>query len=57
VQKPEKKRLLPRPRRKWEDDINVDLQEVRWDMEWNNLDQNRNRLRELLNAVMKFRVL
>ena len=31
VGKPEEKRLLGRPRRKWEDNIKMDLQEVGWD--------------------------
>jgi hypothetical protein len=46
-----------RPRRRWEDDIKMDLQEmVRGGMDWIALAQDRDRLRGLVNAVMNFRV-
>jgi hypothetical protein len=40
---PEEKRPLRRPRRKWEDNINMDLQEVGWGMAWIDLAQHRDR--------------
>jgi len=50
---PEGKRLLGRPRRRWEDNIKMDLQEVEcWAMEWIELSQDRNRWRALVKAVM-----
>ena len=48
------KRPLGRPRRRWEDNIRMDLQEVRCvGMDWIELAQNRDRWRALVNAVMK----
>jgi hypothetical protein len=42
VGKPERKRLLGRPRRRWEDKIKMDLGELGWgDMEWIDLAQVR----------------
>jgi hypothetical protein len=56
VRKPEGKRLLGRSRRRWEDNIKMDLQEVGWrGMEWIGLAQDRDRWRALVNAVMKMR--
>ena len=53
VGKPEGKRPLGRPRRRWEDNINVDLQEVGCGgMDWIELAQDRDRWRALVNAVM-----
>jgi hypothetical protein len=58
VEKPEGKRLLGRPRRRWEDNIQLDLQEVECGgMDWIDLAQNRDRCRALVNAVMNLRVL
>jgi hypothetical protein len=58
VGKQERKRPLGRPRRKWVDDIKMDLREIRWDaMDWIGLAQNRDQWRTLLNAVMNLRVL
>ena len=55
--KPEGKRPLGRPRRTWEDNIEMDLQEVGClCMDWIDLAQDRDRLRALVNAVMNFRV-
>jgi hypothetical protein len=57
VGKPERRRLLGRPRRKWEDNINMDLQEVGCGgTDLIELAQDRNRWRVLVNAVMNFRV-
>jgi len=57
VGKPEGKRPLGRPRRIWEDNIKVDLQEVGCGgMDWIELAQNKDKLRGLVNAVMNFRV-
>jgi hypothetical protein len=57
VEKPEGKRPLGRPRRRWEDNIKADLQEVgSRNMDWIGLSQDRDRWRELVNAVMNFRV-
>ena len=57
VGKPEGKRPLGRPRRRWEDNIKVDLQEVGCGgMGWIELAQDRDRWRALVNAVMKVRV-
>jgi len=51
------KELLGRPRRRWEDDIKMDLQEVGGgDMDWIELAQDRNRWRALVTAVMNLRV-
>jgi len=55
--KPERKRPLGRPRRRWEDNIEMDLQEVGWwGMDWDDLAQVRDRGRALVNAVMNLRV-
>ena len=46
-----------RPRRRWENNVKMDLQEVGGGgMDWIDLAQDRNRLRVLLNAVMSLRV-
>jgi len=57
VGKPEGKRSLGRPRRRWEDNIKVDLQKVGcWGMDWIDLAQDRDRWRAFVNTVMNFRV-
>jgi hypothetical protein len=57
VGKPEGKRPLGRPRRRWKDNIKMDLQEVgRGGMDWIDLAQDRDKWRELVNAVMNLRV-
>jgi hypothetical protein len=54
---PEGRRPLGRPRRRWEDNIKMDLREVGWGgMDWINLAQDRDRCRALVNAVMNLRV-
>ena len=58
VGKPEGKRPLGRPRRRWEDNIKTYLQEVGCrGMDWIDLAQDRDSWRALVNAVMKLRVL
>ena len=55
--KPEVKRPLERPRRRWEDNIMMDLQEVGCGgMDWIELAQDRDRWRALLNGVMNLRI-
>ena len=57
VGKPERKRPLGRPRRRWEDNIKMDLQELGFGgMDWNELAQDRDRWRALVNDVMNLRV-
>ena len=57
VGKPEGRRPLGRPRRRWVDDIRTDLQEVGFVyMDWIGLAQDRDRWRTLVSAVMNLRV-
>jgi hypothetical protein len=57
VGKTEGKRPLERPRRRWENNIKMYLQEVGCEvMDWIELDQDRDRRRVLVNAVMNLRV-
>ena len=57
VGKPEGKRPLGRPRRRWEDSINMDLQEVGGGHEdWMELAQDRDRWRALVGMVRDFQV-
>ena len=57
VGKPEGKRLLGRPRRRWVDDIRMDLQDVGCGyVDWIGLAQDRDGWRKLVNAVMNLRV-
>jgi hypothetical protein len=57
VGKPEGKGPLNRPRRRWEDNIKMDLEEVGCEgIDWIELAQDRDRWRALLNAVMNYRV-
>jgi hypothetical protein len=59
VGRPEGKRPLWRPRRRWEDNIKMDLQEV-WGGggrgDWMGLAQDRDRWRALMGTVRDFRV-
>jgi hypothetical protein len=53
VGKPEGKRPVGRPRRRWEDNIKMDLQEMGFgDKDWIELAQDRDRWRALVNVVM-----
>ena len=55
--KTEGKRPLRRPRRRWEDNIKMGLQELRCEgMDWIELAQDTDRWRALVNAVMNLRV-
>ena len=57
VRKPEGKRPLGRPRRRWEDNTKMDFQEVGGGCEdWMELAQNRDRWRALVSTVMNPRV-
>ena len=57
VGKPAGKRLLRRPRRRWEDNIRMELQEVGLGYEnWIGLAQDRDRWRALVSAVRNLRV-
>ena len=57
VGKPERKRPLGRPRRRWVDNIRTDLQEVRFGyVDWIGVAQGRDRWRTLVSAVMNLRV-
>jgi hypothetical protein len=56
-EKRKKKRLLGRPRRRWVDDIKIDLREIGLDgMDWIDLAQDREQWRALVNTVMNLRV-
>jgi hypothetical protein len=58
VGKPEGRRPLGRPRRRWDDGIRMDLEEIGWEgVEWIHLAQDRDRWRAVVNAVMNLRVL
>ena len=55
--KPEGKKPLGRPRRRWVDNIRTDLQEVGCGyMDWIGLAQDRERWRTLVSAIMNLRV-
>jgi hypothetical protein len=55
--RPEGRRPIGRPRRRWEDNIKMDLQEVGWDgLDWIDMAWDRDRWLALVNAVMNLRV-
>jgi hypothetical protein len=57
VRKPEGRKQLGRPRIRWVDNIKMDLREIGWgDMDWNNLAQDRDQWRALVDTVMNLRV-
>ena len=57
VGKPEGKRIMGRPRRRWVDNIRADLQEVGCGyMDWIGLAHDRDRWRTVVGAVMNLRV-
>jgi hypothetical protein len=56
VGKPEEKRPLGRPRRRWVDNIRMALGEVEWgDVDWIGLAKDRNRWRAVVNSVLNLR--
>jgi hypothetical protein len=57
VGKPEGKKPLGRPRRRWEDNNKKVVGEIGWgDMDWIDLAQDRNQWRALMNRVTNLRV-
>jgi hypothetical protein len=55
--KPEGKRPLGRPRRRWLDNIKIDLGELGWgDVDWIGLAKDRNRWRAVVNSELNLRV-
>ena len=55
MERPDGKRPLGRPRRRWEDNIKMDLQEEGWvGMEWIDLAEDRDRWWTLVNALMNY---
>ena len=54
VRKSEGKRPLGRPRRRWENNIKMELREVGGGGDWMELAQDRDRWRALVNTVMNF---
>jgi hypothetical protein len=57
VGKPEGKRQLGRPSRRWVDNIKMDLGEIGWGgMDWIDMAQDRDQWRALVNAVVNLRV-
>jgi hypothetical protein len=57
VRKPEGKRPLGGPRRRWVDNITMDLGEVGWgDVDWIGLAKDRNRWSAVVNSVLNLRV-
>jgi hypothetical protein len=57
VGKPEGKRPLERPRRRWVDNIKKDLRDIGWDrMDWLDLAQDRFHGRDVVNTVMNLQV-
>ena len=58
LRKPEGRRPLGRPGRRWENNIKMDIREVKWGggVDWINLTQDRDRWRAVVNAVMNLLV-
>jgi hypothetical protein len=57
VARPEGRRPLGRPRRRWVYNIKMDLREIGWDgIDWIDLAQDRDQWRALANTTMNFRV-
>jgi hypothetical protein len=52
VGKPEGRRPLGRPRRRWEDNFKMDLREVGWGMDWIDVAQDKDRWWVVVNTVM-----
>jgi hypothetical protein len=57
VGKPNGKRPIGRFRRRWEDNIKINLKSISWEtVDWIDLAQDRDKWRDLVDAVMNFRV-
>jgi hypothetical protein len=57
MRKPERKRPRGRPRRRWVDNIKMDLREIGWyGMDWIDVAQDRDQWTDLVNTVMNLRV-
>jgi hypothetical protein len=57
IGKPDGKGPLGRPRRRWVDNIRMDLGKVGWgDVDWIGLSKDRNRWRSFVNSVLDLRV-
>jgi hypothetical protein len=57
VGKPEEKRPLGRPRRRWVDNIKIDLREIGYDsVDLINMAQDRDKWRALVNTVLNLQV-
>jgi hypothetical protein len=57
VGRPEGKRPLGTPRRRWVDNIKIGIREIGWDgLDWIDLAQDRDQWRALVNTVMNLRV-
>jgi len=57
VGKPEGKRSLGRPRRRWEDHVRMDLRKIRWKgVDWIHMDQGSDQRPALVNTVINFLV-
>jgi hypothetical protein len=55
VVKPEGKKPLGRPRRRWVNNIKIDLRDIGWDgVDWIDLAQDRDQWRALVNTVINF---
>jgi hypothetical protein len=57
VRKQEGKRLVGKPRRRWEDNIRMELREIEWGgTDWIDLAQGRDKWRAFVKTVMSLRV-
>jgi hypothetical protein len=57
VGKPQRKTPLGKPRRRWVDNIKIDLREIEWDgTDWIDVAQDRDHWRALMDTVIKLRV-
>jgi hypothetical protein len=57
VGNPERKRPLGRPRRRWVDNIKMDLREIGWDgVDWIDVTQDTDKWRTFVNTVLNLRV-
>jgi hypothetical protein len=57
LRKPKGKRLLGRPRYRWEDNIRMNLREIGWEgVDWKYLTQNKDQWQALMNMIMNLQV-